>query len=202
MRYVIIIAFISISSTIYGQNSQIIGHITNRDTIFATNFWTILLMQRDSTIKKTATNFSGNFRLKDIDKGIYSLTIQQIGFRDYNIDSLQILTDTTLNLYIDFPPPCKFVYLTYLKHQKPKCINGGHTNNIIPIVYGLPSQKTMRKAKKGLVHLAGCIISACDPHYYCTIHKIELWQRRKLVWQKPTPNIGFYATGAWPTTIS
>ena len=65
-------------------------------------------------------------------------------------------------------------YLTYLKNRKPICPIGNHTNNIIPIVYGLPTPKTMAKAKKGLVHLGGCVLSNCDPHYYCTVHNKEL----------------------------
>jgi hypothetical protein len=57
--------------------------------------------------------------------------------------------------------------------KKPTCI-GGHTDHIIPIVYGLPTEKTMTKAEKGLVHLGGCIVSEDDPKYYCKIHQVEL----------------------------
>jgi hypothetical protein len=138
------------------------------------NYWTVYLRQGDSTIKATATDASANFGFKDVREGTYKLTIQQIGFRDLIIDSLQMSGDTTITVNLNFPPPCKFIYLSYLKNRKPKCIIGGHNNNIIPIVYGLPSKKTMTKAAKGLVYLGGCVVSDCDPHYYCTIHSIEL----------------------------
>jgi len=59
------------------------------------------------------------------------------------------------------------------KKQKPTCI-GGHTDHIVPIVYGMPTEETMRKAELGLVHLGGCVMSDSDPKFYCTIHKIEL----------------------------
>jgi hypothetical protein len=59
------------------------------------------------------------------------------------------------------------------KRQKPSCV-GGHTDHIIPIVYGLPSEEMMKKAELGLIHLGGCVISDSDPKFYCTIHKIEL----------------------------
>jgi len=163
-----------ISLNVYSQNGRIIGHIANRDTVITNNYWNVFLKQGDSTIKATATDAFANFGFKDVREGTYKLTIQQIGFRDFTIDSLQMQRDTTIAVNLDFPPPCKFAYLSYLKDQKPKCIIGGHNNNIIPIVYGLPSKKTMTKAKKGLVHLGGCILSDCDPHYFCTIHNIEL----------------------------
>ena len=55
----------------------------------------------------------------------------------------------------------------------PKCI-GGHTDHIISIVYGEPTPLTMEKAKKGLVHIGGCVISLPCPRYYCLIHNIEI----------------------------
>jgi hypothetical protein len=172
MRFLFVQILFLLSFNVYSQSGQIVGHITNHDTLLAYNYWTLSLKQNDSTIKETAT--TANFKFENLPTGIYSLSIHQTGQRDLIIDSLRILKDTTINLNLGYPPPCKFIYLTYLKNEKPKCIIGGHTDNIIPIVYGLPTQKTMKKAKKGLVHLGGCIISDCDPHYYCTIHKIEL----------------------------
>jgi len=162
------------SLNVYCQKGQIIGHMTNRDTLASYNYWTIFLKQGDSTIKETATDTSTNFKFKDIPKGIYSLSIKQIGQRDFIIDNLQISMDTTIELSLSYPPPCKFIYSSYLKNKRPNCTIGGHTQNIIPIVYGLPTPKTFKKAKKGLVHLGGCALSNCDPHYYCTIHKLEL----------------------------
>jgi len=163
--------FFLLSLNLYSQIGQIGGHIINRDTLLAYSYWTIALKKGDSIIKETAT--TANFNFADIPKGIYSLSIKQIGQRDFIIDSLQILKDTAITLDLSYPPPCRVTYLTYVKNEKPKCTKGGHTDSIIPIVYGLPTQKTMKKANKGLVHLGGCIISDCDPHYYCTIHKIE-----------------------------
>ena len=59
------------------------------------------------------------------------------------------------------------------KKQKTTCI-GEHTDHIVPIVYGMPTEEVMRKAKLGLVHLGGCVMSNSDPKFYCTLHKIEL----------------------------
>jgi hypothetical protein len=57
-----------------------------------------------------------------------------------------------LNIYPCFQP----------KGQIPKCI-GGHTDQIIPIIYGRPTVETRKKAKQGLVKTGGCIVTGCDP---------------------------------------
>ncbi len=50
------------------------------------------------------------------------------------------------------------------------CPFENHTNQIVPVVYGLPGAKLRRKADKGKVKLGGCLISGCDPQWYCKIH--------------------------------
>jgi hypothetical protein len=161
--------FISVSAL--SQSGQIVGQIErNNDPFLEYIYLTAFLKQGDSIIKRTIPDQSGVFKFGEINKGIYSLTIRQIGYRDFVTDSLQIQGDTILQLNLKYPPTCIYIYS---KDQKPTCING-HSDKIIPIVYGLPTKKTMNKAKKGLVKLAGCIVSVCDPHYYCSIHKIEL----------------------------
>ena len=67
----------------------------------------------------------------------------------------------------------KTTKIVHKKKQKPTCI-GGHTDHIVPIVYGMPTEEMMRKAELGLVHLGGCVMSDSDPKFYCTIHEIEL----------------------------
>jgi hypothetical protein len=51
---------------------------------------------------------------------------------------------------------------------------GGHTDRLLPIVYGRPTPKTMRRAQQGTVVLRGCLVSGCDPRYYCPVHKKDL----------------------------
>jgi uncharacterized lipoprotein YmbA len=48
-----------------------------------------------------------------------------------------------------------------------------HTDNVIPIVYGFPSEEAFHKADSGLVILAGCIVPENPKYYYCKKHKIE-----------------------------
>ena len=56
--------------------------------------------------------------------------------------------------------------------SKVNCPNG-HSDNIIPIVYGYPSDELFEQAKQGEIHLGGCCITQDDPHWYCKKHDLE-----------------------------
>ncbi|HEX8326674.1 MAG TPA: hypothetical protein VF629_03975 [Hymenobacter sp.] len=67
-------------------------------------------------------------------------------------------------------PPCPY---RYPAASRPACV-GGHTDRLIPILYGLPSPQMMEQSRQGKVRLGGCEITGCDPRYYCPIHKKDL----------------------------
>lgn len=161
-----------ISANLSAQTVTLTGSITNRDTTAGNAYWYVFLKQKDTTIKRTMNDDKGNFTLTGIPIGNYLLQFESIAFRTILRENLQILNDTTI--IIKYPEPCEFKYTLYLKHGKPVCPIGNHTDSIITIVYGLPNSKTLEKAKKGLLRLAGCELTGCNPHYYCTIHKKEL----------------------------
>jgi len=171
MRFVFLNIFFLISFSVFSQSGQISGRLTlgsELKDIYGFQYFLIQLKKNDSVVKETFADSTGHFELKNFKTGFYSLTIHQIGNRDGIMDSLLISGDTTINL--TYPAKCKYVYT---RGWKPRCI-GGHTDSIIPISYGFPTKKTMERAKRGLVRLGGCMVTGCDPHYYCTIHKREL----------------------------
>ena len=152
------------------QPQQINGNITYGDS-FGDDYrgLFILLNHGDSVIQAARPDSTGEFVFKNVNRGFYNVVIKQIGRKDFIADSLLIVADKPVHLAMIYPPPCMLVYL---KGHKPICPRD-HSDKIIPIVYGFPRNKTMEKAKKGLVRLGGCLVSDCDPRYYCTIHKIE-----------------------------
>lgn len=115
---------------------------------------------------------SGTYFIKDINEGDYDLEFHsfETSARRLNLVNVHFTKDSVNELSITYPPPCKFIYS---KNYKPICPYN-HTDSIVRIIYGYPTSKTMEKAKKGQIHLGGCIITHCDPKYYCAIHKIEL----------------------------
>lgn len=56
------------------------------------------------------------------------------------------------------------------EQNDPKCPKN-HTDSIIPIVYGYPSEALFAKSDSGLVALGGCELS--DENWFCKIHKIS-----------------------------
>ncbi|MBD3638205.1 MAG: hypothetical protein HUJ25_12705 [Crocinitomicaceae bacterium] len=46
----------------------------------------------------------------------------------------------------------------------------GHTDHVIPIVYGMPDEDMFTRADSGLIYLAGCELS--DETYWCKQHEI------------------------------
>jgi hypothetical protein len=50
-----------------------------------------------------------------------------------------------------------------MKKTCPKC----QSDNIIPIVYGLPSSEAGDDEKKGLIRLGGCDIDESSPQWHC-----------------------------------
>lgn len=172
MKVILYAIFSTLTLTTYCQTGNIKGQITNTDKESDLKYFRIYLTHGDTLVKNKGTipDSLGNFIISDIPLGQYSLRVQQLGFRDLIVDSLTILNRTILTLNLNYPPPCD---KKLAKNEKPKCIDG-HTDNIIPISYGLPFKRTLRRAKKGKVFLAGCIVSGCDPQFYCKLHKREL----------------------------
>lgn len=160
-----LILFFSISA--FSQN-QISGKITLTDSNSDYKFITVLLKKNDSIYTGSQVNDAGVYKfLKKVPNGIYKIELTQIGYKNMIIENINV-TEKDLVLDLNYPGECK-----YKKDRPGKCVNG-HTDKIIPIVYGLPTNKTMKKAKRGKVHLGGCIISQCDSYFYCTIHNKEL----------------------------
>ena len=49
------------------------------------------------------------------------------------------------------------------------CPDGRHTDQVIPIIYGEPSQELFEQADSGLVYLGGCELA--DEQWYCKKHE-------------------------------
>lgn len=131
----------------------------------------VLLNLGDSVVDRTYANEQGYFQFQSIPTGVYSTSIKQIGYRTISVDDVRVIEDYIVKMTIQFPHPLPCPY-NYSNDFQPRCIRG-HTDNIIPIVYGLPGKRLMKKASKGKIHLSGCNVSDCDPKFYCAIHIVE-----------------------------
>jgi hypothetical protein len=54
-----------------------------------------------------------------------------------------------------------------------ECPKGNHTDSIIPIIYGFPTEENFRKSDSSLVALGGCELPEKPSNYWCKIHQID-----------------------------
>lgn len=64
-----------------------------------------------------------------------------------------------------------------MQKEEIKCPNCNE--KLIRIVYGLPGNELMEKAKKGEVCLGGCIVLENSPKYYCKKCKRKYFENLK-----------------------
>jgi hypothetical protein len=62
-----------------------------------------------------------------------------------------------------------FDSLATIDRQCPK----GHFDSIVPIVYGLPTMETIKRAERGEVSPGGCVVDSVSPQWHCKIHDID-----------------------------
>ena len=125
---------------------------------------TIKILDRDSVVAWTLTGQNGDYEIQNIKPGLYDLSIQHLGFRERILKDVKIPANDIQPFNITHPGPCV---------RSEKVCPNGHTDNLVPIVYGLPGKRSMKKADKGQIKLGGCIVTNCDPEWYCKTHKIE-----------------------------
>ena len=158
-----------VSMKAFCQNGQVEGHIVDSKTNENFPGATVLFMQDNAIVNGASTDMTGVFAVKNIPLGTYSVVVKAIGYRDETIGNV-VVTSANQQFNISFPGPCKY---KYVKGKKPNCV-AGHTDHIVPIIYGLPDARLMAKARKEKAYLGGCQLYDCHPEYYCTIHKVEI----------------------------
>jgi hypothetical protein len=126
-------------------------------------------MNKGTIVASTLSEYDGSFRFQDVTPGFYRLVFWRYGNRPELKDSIQLTTGQRLELSVRYPSACIY---TYPEGYVPRCPYH-HTQGIIPIQYGLPAPETRQLAKLGKIRLGGCIVTGCDPKYYCPIHKLE-----------------------------
>lgn len=152
----------------FPQNGKIKGIARNGVTFENSPFVNISLTKNidKKIIQFTNSDTVGNFEFQNIPQGVYDLNFSFIGYSNYTYKNIAIHKDSTTYLLIQFPCP------NGTKSVKKKC-PFGHRDNIIPIIYGLPSEKSLKKADQGKIELGGCIVTECDPKWYCKTHRIK-----------------------------
>lgn len=162
MRAALFILFVLHSVILSAQYGAVQGTLTHARTKEPILFATIVF--EDSIKRGTTTNVDGKFYLDSIPPGIYSVRVRAVGEGDSTFRNIKVYADSVISLQLMLPGPCE--YDAHATDKRcPKCNRRKHVQQI---VYGLVIGEMNTKK----YYYAGCGITYCDPHWYCT--KCEL----------------------------
>ena len=82
--------------------------------------------------------------------------------------TFDIIQDTCISLSINLPK-CKYSKIG----GNLTCPVCDKDDKVIPIIYGRPSEKSIKEAANGKVKLAGCRLPACPAFKFCKRDQIE-----------------------------
>lgn len=117
-----------------------------------------------SLVKADLGTFSdeeGKFIFNNVPPGEDILKCSLIGYGTPRRLSIKTFEDSTAFIKINL------VQCEYDTFGAPNCPICKKTDELIPIVYGEPTYKSLKQAEKGKIWLGGCTITHCDPHWYC-----------------------------------
>ena len=163
-RLIITLTILATGQFVFSQTGIIKGNIYDNIENEGLAFANVFLIDYNLG---ASSNINGDFLIDSIPVGTYDLKITYLGYRDTTLTSIKVTQDTIIDLKINYPPTCK-----YDKKNK-SCPVCQMKDKVIPIAYGLPSAGLLKDAKKGKVRIGGCLITGCDPHWYCKRDKIE-----------------------------
>lgn len=155
-----------ISLTSYCQTGTLKGIIKNGVDNSSSGFITIYLELNNKKISTTNSRIDGNFEISGIPQGTYDICLQFVGYLPHKMIGISIRNDSITNLEIKYPCPNGNI-------ESKKICPYGHIDNILPITYGLPTNKTLEKAEKGKIWLGGCVITECSPRWHCKSHNLN-----------------------------
>ena len=156
-RIILTISIVAFCLTSFCQTGTIIGKVFDRKENTGLPGAPIILKGTKSF--NAITDMQGNFKFDSIPVGTYDLKTSFVTYGDTTVKGINIFSDTILHIQLVLPPYC-----IYDKHLKDKtCPICGKKNDVVPIVYGLP----IGKMDEDKYYYAGCLVTACQPNWYC-----------------------------------
>jgi 5-hydroxyisourate hydrolase-like protein (transthyretin family) len=160
MKEILSLLFLLICFNSFSQTGEIKGRILNDDQKSPFPGLNVALVKNGKTVTETQTNYDGNYSLT-APIGNYELKFCAIGYADKIISNVEVIQESkTVDSF--YPNPC--IDNNAICPYK-------HSDEIIPVIYGLPSKKMIRQHKNGKISLGGCFIGCAK--WYCKKHEIS-----------------------------
>ncbi|MGC4021839.1 MAG: hypothetical protein QM734_07865 [Cyclobacteriaceae bacterium] len=122
---------------------------------------------KDNTVS-VRSDTAGHFNLKLKPNELYRISVSG-AFEGDTIFNVKLKKDSTVYSNISYPPKtCPYAKSTA------KCPVANHEDNVLPIIYGLLyGDEFATKLKNKEIVMGGCIVTDCDPNWYCKKHDIR-----------------------------
>jgi hypothetical protein len=166
MRTLIIIILTLLIKTCYGQYGVISGQIYDRKEKAGLAYASVGIKFK----KGTSTDINGYFKIDSVPPGRHLLTVIYVGYSDTSF-FVSVSANQTTNIYLKLPKPCRY---DKSEHNKtcPKC---NKKDQVVPIVYGelvfTDTTGTNDWFEKN--YSGGCMVTECDPNWYCKRDKTK-----------------------------
>ncbi len=169
MKHLIILIFISLCQQLTSDaQCSIAGHLYDKEKKTNVNFVEVRLLGFPLKYKTfTYSDSIGNYYLDSIPEGRHDFLFYTSEYNDTIVYDIQFVKDSTTYVNIFYPTFCEY------SKSKSKCPKCSKKDKVVPIVYGYPSEKMLVKMKKGKIHLGGCMVSGCDPKWFCKRDETE-----------------------------
>lgn len=153
--------FVLISHSSFGQYGSIKGEIKNS---FGEPEFMVIIQLDGENIRRP--DLEGNFEIDSIPIGEHIISARSNMYPD-TVEVPILIKDGELSqIQIEYPV-CENA------NNTKKCPVCRKTKHVIPIVYGLPASGLIEQEKQGKVVLGGCLVSYCDPNWFCKKDKIR-----------------------------
>jgi Carboxypeptidase regulatory-like domain len=164
MKLIVSITFVLSCLMSKAQTGMLEGRILTKIGSAIIEDAVVLVLKDDKVINSSKTNENGEFKIIKVPQGKYKVIIRFYDREALLSEQIEIASNKTTKLNGTFPNQCETI--------EKRCPRG-HVDLLISIHYGLPSSELMTDANMGKVRLGGCIVTHCDPKWYCKKHRIS-----------------------------
>lgn len=157
-KFLLLGIFVSLWNLCFSQNTQFKGYMSYPDGAQMGYGYVIFPLSKDTTYIDSTGSI--NINLANPKHRTFYISNGDLKGRVFRFAN-SFVADTLHRVVI----PDNSYYAYY--HKIKTCPICGVKKNVLPILYGLPSEKMFKQAEAGRILLGGCIVYDNQPEYYC-----------------------------------
>jgi len=164
MRFYQCFIFLFVCSTLQAQTTAADSVFIEYKTPFRPAI--IYLFKNNSRIDSSTVMYARK-TYGNLGQGDYRVVFYAEGKPSRRMENIKVEAGQVLRINIKSDGPCVYRYPEGYVAECPR----KHLDNIVPIRYGLV--RDFHKERPLNEYLGGCLVTDCDPRYYCNTHKIK-----------------------------